>query len=113
VFLGGEIPFGSQHGFVSRQLTQSVEIVMRNPAVRAVYVVIRSDGIDERSHRSNSVGIVVAGQTIAENERAGVRLAQRAIDEFVVTMRYGSSPLANHSYSISAGAQICARVRVL
>src|SRR3984893_10560717 len=102
VLLGGKIPFGDQYGFVSGQLTQAIEIVVRNPAVRTVHIIVSSYSVDERDHRSNRVRIVVAGQAVAEDGRLRIRLAQYAVDQFVVMMRQDAGPFTYDPYPTSS-----------
>src|SRR6266849_3908882 len=96
-------PFRNEDGFVSRQPAQAVEIVVRDPAVRAVNIVVRCDHVDVGRHGSNGVGIVIDGQAVAEVKGLPVRLVERVLDESVVMLCQEVRPTANDVDAVSAG----------
>ena len=78
---------------------------MADPAVRAIDVVVDRNDVHIAPHRLDGDGIVVDGQTIAEDQGVGIGRAQSIVDEPVVVPSDLSRPPPHRLDPLAARTQ--------
>ena len=84
-------PFGDEDGLV-RKLAQTIEVIAGNAAVWHIHIVIGRDHVHVGCHMAYGIGIIVNLQTIAKNERLGIRLADGAMRQPIVLLCHHARP---------------------
>ncbi len=84
VLVRGIEPFRDQLGLAAGELAQPVEEIGREPALRAVDIIVERDRIDIRRLGADRRLIVIDRQPVAEEQRVGIGGLQRGARHFVV-----------------------------
>src|SRR5262249_52412841 len=112
VLLRRKEPFGDEDGLVC-ELTQTVEVLVRNTAVWHIHIVIGRDYVHVGCHIAYGIGIIINLQTVAKQERFRICLADGTMRQSIIMLGYHTRPPSEHSNTLTARTEVCPDITAL